>query len=163
MSNVACARQAAAADVDGIVAVRRAAYTTLQERYPSTADFHDHFDEMSRDVLTQRSVVFVIEDEHGRALGTVTVIGDYIRMLAVTPSHQGQGIARELLRTALDHGGRYLNTAPWMTEARQLDETLGYQMDESKTVREGNWDSCGTPWMADHTGASPGTPGHPAQ
>jgi ribosomal protein S18 acetylase RimI-like enzyme len=32
-------------------------------------------------------------------VGTVTVIGDYIRMLAVTPRHQGQGIARKLLRT----------------------------------------------------------------
>jgi predicted N-acetyltransferase YhbS len=140
MSNVASARQAAAADVDGIVAVRRAAYTTLQERYPSTADFHDHLDELSRGVLIQESIVFVIEDEHGEIVGTVTVIGDHIRMLAVTPSHQGQGIARELLRTAAEHGGRYLNTAPWMTEARQLYQALGYRLDESKTVREGNWE-----------------------
>jgi GNAT superfamily N-acetyltransferase len=140
MSQVAKPRPAVDADVDGIVSVRRAAYTMLQDRYPSPADFEDHLDEMSRDVLTQGSLVLVVGDEHDEIVGTVTVIGDYIRMLAVKPSHQGQGLARELLRTAIEHGGRYLNTAPWMTEARQLYKRLGYQMDDSKTIRDGNWE-----------------------
>ncbi|HEX3567323.1 MAG TPA: GNAT family N-acetyltransferase [Acidimicrobiales bacterium] len=137
---MAKARPAVEADVDGIVGVRRAAYTTLQGRYPSPADFEGHLDEMSRGVLTQGSLVLVVGDEHDEIVGTVTVIGDYIRMLAVKPSHQGQGLPRELLRTAIEHGGRYLNTAPWMTEARQLYPTLGYQMDASKTIRDGSWE-----------------------
>jgi GNAT superfamily N-acetyltransferase len=140
MSQVARARPAVDADVDGIVAVRRAAYTTLQDRYPSPADFEGHLAEMSRDVLTEGSLVLVVGDEHDEIVGTVSVIGDYIRMLAVKPSHQGQGLAHELLRTAIERGGRYLNTAPWMTEARQLYKRLGYQMDDSKTIRDGNWE-----------------------
>lgn len=95
---------------------------------------------MSRDVLTEGSLVLVVGDEHDEIVGTVSVIGDYIRMLAVKPSHQGQGLAHELLRTAIERGGRYLNTAPWMTEARQLYKRLGYQMDDSKTIRDGNWE-----------------------
>jgi GNAT superfamily N-acetyltransferase len=140
MSKGAIARPAVDADVDGIVAVRRAAYTMLRDRYPSEADFDSHLDEMSREVLAQRSLVLVVDDEHGEIVGTVNVIGDYIRMLAVKPSHQGQGLARQLLRTAIEHGGRYLNTAPWMTEARELYKTLGYQMDESKTMHVGSWE-----------------------
>ena len=140
MSEVDRARQAVDADVDGIVAVRRAAYTMLRDRYPSAADFESHLDEMSREVLAQGSLVLVVGDEHGEIVGTVTVIGDYIRMLAVKPSHQGQGLARELLRTAIEHGGRYLNTAPWMTEARELYKNLGYRMDHSKTTRDGSWE-----------------------
>jgi GNAT superfamily N-acetyltransferase len=139
MSQVAKARQANEADVDGIVAVRRAAYTTLQDRYPSPADFEGHLDEMSREVMAPGSLVLVVGDEHDEIVGTVTVIGDYIRMLAVKPTHQGQGLARELLRSAIEHGGRYLNTAPWMTEARRLYDTLGYEMDDSKTIRDGGW------------------------
>lgn len=111
----------------------------LQDRYPSEADFEDHLEEMSRDVLTQGSLVLVVGTEQGEIVGTVTVIGDYIRMLAVKPTHQGQGLARELLRSAIEHGGRYLNTAPWMTEARRLYDTLGYEMDDSKTIRDGGW------------------------
>ena len=112
----------------------------LRDRYPSAADFESHLDEMSREVLTQGSLVLVVGDEHGEIVGPVTVIGDYIRMLAVKPSHQGQGLARELLRAAIEHGGRYLNTAPWMTEARALYKTLGYRMDDSKTTRVGSWE-----------------------
>jgi GNAT superfamily N-acetyltransferase len=139
VSPVTRARLAVDADVNGIVAVRRSAYTMLQDRYPSEADFEDHLEEMSRDVLTQGSLVLVVGTEQGEIVGTVTVIGDYIRMLAVKPTHQGQGLARELLRSAIEHGGRYLNTAPWMTEARRLYDTLGYEMDDSKTIRDGGW------------------------
>lgn len=133
-------RRAVDADVNGIVAVRRAAYTMLQDRYPSAADFECHLDEMASEVLSQGSLVLVVGDEQGEIVGTVTVIGDYIRMLAVKPSHQGQGLARDLLQTAVEHGGRYLHTAPWMTEARQLYKTLGYQMDDSKTAHDGSWE-----------------------
>jgi GNAT superfamily N-acetyltransferase len=112
----------------------------LHDRYPSAADFESHLDEMSREVLTQGSLVLVVEDEHGEIVGTVTVIGDYIRMLAVKPSHQGQGLGHQLLQAAIDRGGRYWNTTPWMTEARALYDSLGYQMDNSKTTRVGNWE-----------------------
>ena len=58
--------------------------------------------------------VVALDDESGRVVGFVTVVGDgvlsaFVPLLEVLPSYQGRGIGTELVRRALElAGNRYM-------------------------------------------------------
>lgn len=99
----------------------------------------------------ERGTVLVAEDAEGTLLGVVTYyrhVGDgprgdwwwwptdygYIRALAVHPTARGRGVGRALMQACFQEAratgaaGVALNTAPVMSAAKSLYESLGFRM-----------------------------------
>ena len=66
-----------------------------------------------------------------------------IRMLAVDPAAQGQGVGRRLTEACIDRARAddateiVLHSTPWMTVAHRLYETLGFERDPSNDFTPG--------------------------
>lgn len=95
------------------------------------------------------TTVLAAVGDDGRVLGGVTYVRDHtspmaehtmdgvasIRMLAVDPAAQGQGIGRRLAQACIDlaraDGAEevVLHSTPWMTAAHRLYEGLGFARD----------------------------------
>ncbi len=98
------------------------------------------------------TVVLAAVDDDDRVLGGVTYVRDRtspmaehvidaaasIRMLAVDPAAQGQGVGRRLTQACIARaradGARVLvlHSTTWMTAAHRLYETLGFQRDPER-------------------------------
>ena len=118
-------REAGPADEPAVVAIRLAAYGAIRDRYPSERSWVGHAAELAS-VPSETSTVLIAE-ELGRAVGTVALLGDHVRFLAVDPAVQGRGVARLLMDEAVRRGARRLSTATWMAEARRLYESSGWR------------------------------------
>ena len=109
----------------------------------------EDYDRQLRDVArrAETSCVLVAVGLEGELLGGVTYVGGPddpyseeltegdagMRMLAVDPAHQSQGIGRALTQACLERAradGRYrfiLHTGDWMPAARHLYESLRFE------------------------------------
>ena len=126
-----------------------AAYRSL----PAVMPHQLIYDERLRDVATRArtSCVLVAVDPAGDLLGGVTYVSGPndpyseelaegeagIRMLAVDPTRHGRGIGRALTLACVERAraaGRrriVLHTGDWMTAAKHLYETLGFERDKT--------------------------------
>jgi GNAT superfamily N-acetyltransferase len=126
----------------------------VAEAYDAINPFElgDYADEL-RDVSARaaRAEVLVAVDGTGTLLGAVTYVpgpesalaefddpdSAGIRMLAVAPAAQGQGVGRALVEVCVDRAraaGRrevLLHTTDWMTTAHRLYARLGFERDPS--------------------------------
>lgn len=104
------------------------------------------------DRRSREATVLVAVGDGGRLLGGVTLVDDPsspwaeftdpdeagIRMLAVDPAAQGQGVGEALVRACIERaraGGKRrlsLHSTPWMTTAHRLYERLGFQRDPGR-------------------------------
>jgi ribosomal protein S18 acetylase RimI-like enzyme len=95
------------------------------------------------------TVVLAAMNDDGRVLGGVTYVRDRsspmaehtmdgaasIRMLAVDPAAQGQGVGRRLAKACIDRARAdgaseiVLHSTSWMTTAHRLYEGLGFKRD----------------------------------
>ena len=102
--------------------------------------------EVLADVGRRASEAEVLVAARPEVVGCVTFVADAaspwaedlepeeagVRMLAVHPAAQGQGVGRALLRACvaraqeLGRNGLFLHTTPWMTAAHHLYETVGF-------------------------------------
>jgi N-acetylglutamate synthase-like GNAT family acetyltransferase len=82
----------------------------------------------------------------GKVVGTVSLSteaeGLYVRSMAVVPEAQGQGVARELLKSLHDHAAGtgakriFLYTLPFQKGAREMYEKFGYTWVRDTTAEE---------------------------
>lgn len=138
-------REATTEDHARVAELTLAAYRTLPE--PMSPRYERIIADVG-DRVAEGALVLVAEDEHGRIVGSVTLVledGPYFehrwgrdgdagfRMLAVDPSHRGRGTGGALIDACIDRAvqaGRrriVITTMPWMNEAQALYERFGFE------------------------------------
>lgn len=135
-------------------------YAQYKDSYAKLQDWLDYASDLAASVNNPNVAKFLVAKDGEGVLGTLQLFSDsemaynkpdleiyspIIRMLAVSPTARGKGIAQALLKESINYAHEigakhiYLHTSDKMSKAIRLYEYLGFKRDTSKEFNKLNF------------------------